>query len=69
MGHAWFLNPKDRLIPGSLIGHKAIAVAIDHQVEICKHYNPTTLLDLALGLTPLSLRQIGAVIAPLSPGQ
>ena len=30
---------------------------------------PTTLLDLALGLTPLSMRQIGAVIAPLSPGQ
>ena len=32
-------------------------------------YNPTTLLDLALGLTPLSMRQIGAVIAPLSPGK
>jgi len=31
--------------------------------------NPTTLLDLALGLTPLSMRQIGAVIAPLSPGK
>jgi len=30
---------------------------------------PTTLLDLALGLTPLSMRQIGAVIAPLSPGK
>jgi hypothetical protein len=39
MGYAWFLNPKDRLIPGSLIGHKAIAVAIDHQVEIFKHDN------------------------------
>ena len=39
MGHAWFLNPKDRLIPGSLIGPKAIAVAIDHQVEIFKHHN------------------------------
>jgi len=32
-------------------------------------FNPTTLLDLALGLTPLSMRQIGAVIAPLSPGK
>jgi hypothetical protein len=31
--------------------------------------NPTTLLDLAFGLTPLSMRQIGAVMAPLSPGK
>jgi len=37
--------------------------------EVRETVNPTTLLDLALGLTPLSMRQIGAVIAPLSPGK
>jgi len=37
--------------------------------QIAYPISPTTLLDLALGLTPLSMRQIGAVIAPLSPGK
>ena len=34
----------------------------------CFFTNPTTPLYLALGLTPLPMREIGAVIAPLPPG-
>ena len=33
-----------------------------------KRLNPTATLDLALSLTPLFVRQIRAVIAPLDPG-
>jgi hypothetical protein len=31
-------------------------------------FSPTTPLYLALGLTPLPMREIGAVVAPLPPG-
>src|SRR5215471_6529255 len=34
------LDAKDRLIPGALIGHEAIAVAANHQVEIFEYHHP-----------------------------
>src|SRR5262249_55564255 len=56
-----------QLTPPCAASLKSVARTTTHENRYFP--SPTTLLDLALGLTPLALRQRGAVMAPLSPGK
>src|SRR4030095_13551644 len=61
----------DRLIRQVNVDAEPIIICSDQGQKVVlslEEFNPTATLDLALSLTPLFVRKIRAVIAPLDPG-